>query len=303
MPGVAGRRRAGDRRGQRRRDPRRPRPDGAVPADEHGPRERHRVASYAFITVPALGVFPPMPRPKAPELRVASGEQLRHPARRAGPGGTRAARRASPTRSAVHARSDGPPTLVVDDATLQFTSAAGYAGPASITVARDGRDRRRATPTARTRVITLPITVYAVDDYPPTFAPSRPRRRARGGAARVDLRAFTTGPEGASPTRRPVRLHADLGGRRPGSRSTSPTASLTLAADATTPKGTTGRSPCAIGYGRTGLVRRGGRPAGHREHAADGPRCSTARSTTASRAGSPRSTCSRARSTRSRTAR
>ena len=34
------------------------------------------VASYAFITVPALGFFRPVPRPKAPELRVASGERL-----------------------------------------------------------------------------------------------------------------------------------------------------------------------------------------------------------------------------------
>src|SRR5690606_9979970 len=34
------------------------------------------LSSYAFITVPALGDFPPIHRPRAPELRVVAGDEL-----------------------------------------------------------------------------------------------------------------------------------------------------------------------------------------------------------------------------------
>ena len=90
-------------------------------------------ASYAFITVPALGFFRPVPRPKAPELRVASGERLVIPLGeqvQVAPG--RTATIADPLGVSA-TRSDGT-SPIVDDETLQFTSAPGYAGPASITV-------------------------------------------------------------------------------------------------------------------------------------------------------------------------
>ena len=34
------------------------------------------LSTYAFITVPALGDFPPMARPRAPELVVVAGDEL-----------------------------------------------------------------------------------------------------------------------------------------------------------------------------------------------------------------------------------
>ena len=91
------------------------------------------VASYAFITVPALGFFRPVPRPKAPELRVASGERLVIPLDeqvQVAPGRTA---RIADALGVSATRSDGT-SPIVDDETLQFTSAPGYAGPASITV-------------------------------------------------------------------------------------------------------------------------------------------------------------------------
>ena len=74
-------------------------------------------------------------------------------------------------------RSDGT-SPIVDDETLQFTSAAGYAGPASITVPVTDASSPGDT-SARTSVITLQITVYAVDDYPPTFDAVGHRRGSR----------------------------------------------------------------------------------------------------------------------------
>lgn len=206
-------------------------------------------SSYAFITVPALGFFPPTPRPKAPELRVASGETLTIPLGeqvQVAPG--REATIADPLGvTAVRSDQSDP---VVDLKTLRFTSAAGYAGPASITVPVTDSSGPGDT-SARTSVITLQITVYAVDDHPPTFAPSVIDVAPGEAAVAVDLRAFTTGPEGASPT--DGRYSYTLTSAVPvGFTGGITNGILSIAADETTQKGTTEQLPVRIGYGRTG---------------------------------------------------
>ncbi len=89
--------------------------------------------AYAFITVPALGNFPPILRRNAPELTVASGEELVIPLDehvQVAPGRTPSV---ADEAGVSATRSDGGP-LVRDARTVQYTSADGYAGPASITV-------------------------------------------------------------------------------------------------------------------------------------------------------------------------
>lgn len=207
-------------------------------------------ATYAFITVPALGFFPPTARPGAPELRVASGQTLTislDEQVQVAPG--RTARVADA--SAVSAtRSDGS-ELVVDATTVRFTSADGYVGPASVTVpvtdATGPEDE-----TARTSTITLPITVYTEDDYPPTFSPSRVEVAPGEAATVVDLRAFTQGVEGADGAQDytyrltsdpPAGFSASLNGSR-----------LSVSTAADTPKGTRATLDLSLGYGRSGRM-------------------------------------------------
>jgi hypothetical protein len=208
-------------------------------------------SSYAFITVPALGFFRPVPRPKAPELRVASGERLEIPLGeqvQVAPG--RTATIADPLGVSA-TRSDGT-SPIVDDETLQFTSAPGYAGPASITVPVTDASSP-GDPSARTSVITLQVTVYAVDDHPPTFTPSVIDIAPGEQPLQVDLRRFTTGPEGASPTG--SRYAYTLTSAIPAGFSGSITNGvLSIAADQSTPKGRTEALSVRIGYGRTGAL-------------------------------------------------
>lgn len=208
------------------------------------------VRAYAFISVPALGFFPPTARPRAPELRVASGETLRIPLDeqvQVAPG--RIAQVADS--SAVTAtRSDGS-SLVVDTTTVRFTSAPGYVGPASITVPVTDRTGAGDT-TARTSVITLAITVYTLDDYPPTFTPSTLDVAPGEAPVTVDLQAFTRGVEGASgadtytyrlSSAAPAGFTATLSGTR-----------LSVSSAVGTPKGTRGTLYLTLGYGRAGSM-------------------------------------------------
>ncbi|HEY0216803.1 MAG TPA: Ig-like domain-containing protein, partial [Cellulomonas sp.] len=76
--------------------------------------------SYAFITVPALGFFPPTARPRAAELRVASGETLEIPLDeqiQVAPGRTATVADAT---AVTATRSDGS-SLVLDSTTVRYT--------------------------------------------------------------------------------------------------------------------------------------------------------------------------------------
>jgi hypothetical protein len=208
------------------------------------------VRAYAFISVPALGFFPPTARPRAPELRVAGGETLTIPLGeqvQVAPG--RTAQVADPT-AVTATRSDGS-ALVADSTTVQFTPAAGYVGPASITVPVTDRTGAGDT-SARTSVITLPITVYTLDDYPPTFVPSTLEVGPGEAPVTVDLLAFTQGVAGASGSETftyriasavPTGFSASLDGTR-----------LSVSSDVGTPKGTRGTLQLTLGYGRAGSM-------------------------------------------------
>lgn len=207
--------------------------------------------SYAFITVPALGFFAPALRPNAPALRVASGEQLVIPLDeqvQVAPGRTASV---ADVAGVTAVRSDGS-SLVKDATTLQFTPAAGYAGRASITLTVTDATGPGDT-TARTATLTLPITVYALDDNPPTFVPSTIDVSPGENPITVDLRAFTTGPEGEDVTtdRYTYRLSPSV----PAGFTATVTGSvLRVGANASTAKGVTGRLGLTIGYGSTGTV-------------------------------------------------
>ncbi|RYV52625.1 Ig-like domain-containing protein [Pengzhenrongella frigida] len=206
------------------------------------------LSSYAFITVPALGDFPPMPRPKAPELRVIAGDELvivLDEQIQVAPG--RTARVADAARVQA-TKADGSP-LVRDDRTLVFRSQATYAGPASITVAVTDGDASDAS--ARTKVLTLPITVLAAADYPPTFSPSVIDVSPGEAPARVDLTAFTSSPVATAggSDRYTYKITSPIPN---GFQATVSGSVLSVSADATVPRGTAGGVSVAVGYGAAG---------------------------------------------------
>lgn len=201
------------------------------------------VHSFAFITVPALGDFPPIPRPGAPELRVVAGEPLRIPLEeqiQVAPGRSP---RINGQDTVTATKSDGSP-LVEDERTLRYTAQRDYAGPASISF--EVTDGTASDVDTRTKVMTLPITVLAAEDFPPTFTPSV-LELAQGESTRVDLKAFTSSAGTESGQERytyaltsspPLGVTAALNG-----------SVLTLSAQETVPKGTIGGLTLDIGYG------------------------------------------------------
>ncbi|GIG19934.1 ATPase AAA [Cellulomonas chitinilytica] len=208
-------------------------------------------SSYAFITVPALGFFRPTVRPNAPELRVASGEKLVIPLDeqvKVAPGKKASVK--DPV-GVTATKSDGT-NLVADSHTLQFTSAPGYAGPASISL--EVTDAAGAGDTsANSSFITLPIEVYAVDDHPPTFTPSTIDVAPGEAPISVDLRSFTTGPEGQ--TSDDARYTYQIASAIPDGFVVELDKSvLKVSADVHTPKGRTDEVDLRIGYGRTGSL-------------------------------------------------
>ncbi|CAN5415131.1 Ig-like domain-containing protein [soil metagenome] len=209
------------------------------------------VSTYAFISVPALGFFPPTNRPKAPELRVASGQPLvirLDEQVQVAPG--RTATVADP--NAVTATKADGSALVRDESTLTFKSAPGYAGPASITVPVTDRTGSGDT-TGRTSLLTLPITVYAVDDHPPTFGPAIVDLAPGEAAVSVDLHAFTTGPQGATASTEyySYRLTSAVPA---GFTATLTGSVLVVSAARTTAKGTVGALQLTLGYGLAGSM-------------------------------------------------
>ncbi len=209
-------------------------------------------SAWAFVTVPALGFFPPTLRPRAGELRVASGAQLVIPIDeqvQVAPG--RSARVADPA-SVSATRADGS-GLVRDAATLTYRSAPGYAGPASITLTVTDATGP-VDPDARTAVLTLPIMVVAVDDHPPAFVASVMDVSPGETPVTVDLGMFTTGPDGRPATGSDAYSYRLTSAVPAGFSATVADGVLTVGAPRTTPKGTTGVLDLALGYGRAGSM-------------------------------------------------
>ncbi len=200
--------------------------------------------SYAFITVPALGDFPPALRPGATALVALAGSPLRislDEQIQVAPG--RTVRVADPL-AVTATKADGS-GLVVDDRTLVYTANRRYAGPASITVKVS--DGPAGDLTARTAVLTLPITVLAAEDHPPRFLPSV-LDVGPGESVRVDLTAFTSTPV-SSPSSSGDYTYT-LTSRPPaGVTVTLDGSVLTLAAASTVPRGTVGGVGVTIDYG------------------------------------------------------
>ncbi|CAM5780681.1 Ig-like domain-containing protein [Cellulomonas persica] len=213
-------------------------------------RAPETATAYAFITVPALGFIRPSLRPGAPELRVASGEELtivleeqikvaqgRQPS-------VADALQVTATRGTVSISSDGRE--------VTFTPAAEYAGPASVTMPVTDATSANDT-SARTSFLTLPIEVFAVDDHPPTFVPATIEVGPGEPVTQVDLRAFTLTPEGATPTEKQYS-YAVASSVPAGFTATIDGSVLSVGADVTTDKGTRGLLQLRIGFGRKGQL-------------------------------------------------
>src|SRR5699024_10373665 len=111
-------------------------------------------SAYAFITVPALGDYPPMERPKAPRLTVVAGEELIIPVAeqiKVAPGKKP---QITSSESVSATKSDGS-DLMEDYETLRFQAPESYAGPASISF--EVTDGDRNDDDAERRSFTLPI--------------------------------------------------------------------------------------------------------------------------------------------------
>ncbi|MCB2174687.1 MAG: fibronectin type III domain-containing protein [Actinomycetales bacterium] len=207
------------------------------------------VSSYAFITVPALGDFPPVRRPGAPELVVIAGAELSialDEQVQVAPG--RTVRITDPSRVSA-TKSDGS-GLVVDSKSLRYVAQKTYAGPASITV--EVSDGPADDPTARTAVLTLPITVLAFEDHPPQFTPSV-LDVPQGESTRVDLTAFTSAPIGSqSPDE--AYTYALTSTPPPGVTVTLDGSDLSLSVGTSVPRGTVGGIGLSIDYGGLGVL-------------------------------------------------
>ena len=93
--------------------------------------------------------------------------------------------------SAVHANGD---PLVKDEGTLVYTSKQGYFGADAITFeATDGTGPD--DPEGRTSTLTIPVTVRAPDNQPPTFTDGSLEVGAGDDAQSIDLAALTSDPD------------------------------------------------------------------------------------------------------------
>lgn len=206
--------------------------------------EAEGISAYAFITVPALGDFPPILRPGEDPPVVVAGEQIEISVEQyvqVGPGKTPRVVDAS---TVTATRSDGS-SLVRDETTLLYRSRIDHAGPASISF--EVVDGPVGAPATYRRVLTLPITVLAAEVYPPTFRPST-LDVAAGESVRVDLTAFTSAPVG---TAAGTQTYAFTVSGQPGGGVTAAVDGtvLTLTADPTAPRGTVGGVRLELDYG------------------------------------------------------
>lgn len=126
-----------------------------------------RVASYGFIWVPGYEDALPQLKPGAPKLTVPSEKTLVIDLNDyvVAAGGKHIRLTDASHVHATHANGD---SLVRDNHTLVFTSAARYFGPASISFeVTDGSSA--SDPKGHIATLALPITVTARDNQPPTF--------------------------------------------------------------------------------------------------------------------------------------
>jgi hypothetical protein len=125
------------------------------------------VFGYAFIWVPGTDDALPQLDRTAPPLTVVSGSKLIIPLNQYVIAAQGKKVQLTDTSSVTATHSDGS-SLVVDNQTLQFTSATQYFGPASISF--QVTDGTSATdPNGRTAILVLPIKVLPKTNQPPVF--------------------------------------------------------------------------------------------------------------------------------------
>ncbi|MCI1935883.1 MAG: cadherin-like domain-containing protein [Bifidobacteriaceae bacterium] len=153
---------------------------------------RLHLTSTAFIQVPAYGVFPPLLRPKAPDLKVNAGEELLIRLTdyvRVG-AGKQPSVLSEESVSATH--SDGF-RLWNDAQTLRFRAPSDYSGPASITFSvSDSSHSSQST----TSTLTLPIAVIGSTEAPPTFSSTTLDIVAGEDPQNISVAALTHAPPG-----------------------------------------------------------------------------------------------------------
>jgi hypothetical protein len=206
--------------------------------------------AYAFITVPALGDFPPILRPGAPRLQALAGEPLTISLAeqiQVAPGRTV---RLTDVTAVTATKSESSPGVNDRLDAVVYTPQRSYAGPASVTVRVS--DGGPLDATARTAVLTLPVTVLAAEDHPPRFTPSV-LDVAPGETTRVDLQAFTSTPlDTAGGTESyAYRLTSTP---PPGLTAALTGSTLTLAAADTLERGTVGGIGLEIEYGASSTL-------------------------------------------------
>lgn len=212
---------------------------------------RYRIASTAFVKVPAFGVFPPTLRPKAPDLRVRAGQSITiNIADQVRVGAGKTARIASAD-SVSATKSDGS-NPYVDPTTLRFTAERNYSGPASVTfTAQDGVPDGKAI--VNSAVLTLPITVEGGRGEPPYLSAPPIDLVAGEPAQAISLKALTRVPAGSQSS---SYTYSTTGASGPIQATLTPEGQLSVSADKTATPGTRAALPVTIAYGE-GRVKAG----------------------------------------------
>lgn len=190
------------------------------------------ITGMAFIHVPGSDDALPQLRRSAPVLRIASEKTLRIELDDyiVAVAGKKVRLTDASKVSASHASGD---SLVVDDDTLQFTSADRYFGPASISFeVTDGAST--SDPEGRLATIVLPITVTPRENQPPVF--SGGQLELEPGARRtIDLVKLTRYPYAKDQGELEFQI---LEPRPAGIAVSIDSQKMTLSVDESTPKGT-----------------------------------------------------------------
>ncbi|MFJ6651584.1 Ig-like domain-containing protein [Microbacterium sp. NPDC091313] len=202
------------------------------------------LSASAFLYVPALGDLPPVL--DSDGIEVKSGDTVQIPLAdhvRAVGGRDVVITEAA---KVFAAHNDGA-SLVGDQRTLVYTSAAGYYGQDAITFeVTDGTGPD--DPEGRKATLVLPVTVLPPDNQQPTFVDGQMDVAPGEDATALDLRALTTDPdEGDIDTMR-YRVTGDLPA---GFEASIDGQSLRVRADADVKKGTTAQVALEIDDGET----------------------------------------------------
>jgi len=187
----------------------------------------------AFVHVPGLVTLPPTLTTVKP-IEVKSGETVEIPLAdhvRAADGGGVILTEAAKV-SAVH--NDGT-SLVKDEKTMVYTSAAGYYGDDAITFeVTDGTGPD--DPEGRVATLTLPVTVLPPDNQQPSFANGAMEVAPGEEPTGLDLTSLTTDPDKDD---LPGMKYEIVGGAPKGMTASIEKGELRVGAEADTKKGTT----------------------------------------------------------------